>query len=472
MAGLTETVASFVANTNAGNFPPGAIEKAERVVADTFGCILAGAGSETAKPLLRYVSRAGTRGDRAVLATSVRTSPELAAMVNGSFGHSLDFDDVLTMMPGHPSAIVVSALLASMAGRTITGREFLEAYVIGIEVGAKIGLGITNAHYNRGFHGTGTLGIFSAATAVSKLQQFDVPAVRTVLGIASSMASGLRRNFGTMTKPFHTGWAARNAVVATELAACGFTAADDALEGRSGFFAAYGTEKSRADVTCSALGCPFAIVDPGIGLKKWPCYNGSQRAMHGVLTLREKLGFSAATLERLECRMPPGGMQVLIYPVPKTGLEAKFSLPYSLAAGVLDGEYSLATFSDAAVLRPEIPPLLAKIHVAEDARCGGDDPLLETRAAGARGFVEVEAHTIDGRSERIRVDAAPGHPTRELGWNEILRKFMDCASYGGLEKARAESAYAALRELDRCADLNEVIELLTLQDPWHRPALT
>jgi 2-methylcitrate dehydratase PrpD len=463
--GLTESVAEFVANTHSGDFPPEAIEKAQRVVTDTFGCIVAGAGSETAEPLLRYVSRAGAHGDRAVLGTSLRTSAELAAMLNGTFGHSLDFDDVLTMMPGHPSAIVVSALIASAGAQTSTGRQFLEAYVIGIEVGAKIGLGITNAHYNRGFHGTGTLGIFSAAAAVSKLRGFDAALVRTVIGIAGSMASGLRRNFGTMVKPLHTGWASRNAVAATELAACGMTAASDALEGRSGFFAAYGTEKSSADAACNALGRPFAIVDPGIALKKWPCYNGSQRAMHGVLTLREKLGLTAATLERLECRMPPGGMQVLVYPVPKTGLEAKFSLPYSLAAGVLDGAYSFATFSDAAVMRPEIPPLLAKIRVAEDARCGADDPLLETRAAGARGFVEVEAHTIDGRSERIRVDAAPGHPTLELGWNEIFQKFMDCARYGGLDAGRAETAYSALRELDRCADVNKLVELLTLWSP-------
>jgi 2-methylcitrate dehydratase PrpD len=203
-------------------------------------------------------------------------------------------------------------------------------------------------------------------------------------------------------------------------------------------------------------------VDPGIGLKKWACYNGSQRAMDGVLRLREKLRLTPATLERLDCRMPPGGMQVLIYPVPKTGLEAKFSLPYSLAAGVLDGGYSLATFSDAAVMRTEIQPLLGRIHVTEDARCGAGDPLLEERAAGARGFVEVEAHTTDGRRECVRVDAAPGHPSRELGWDELFQKFMDCAKHGGLEAGRARAAYAALRELDACAHVNEVVELLAV----------
>ena len=458
--GLTERVADFIAATSIDEFPPEAVERAKKVLTDTFACIIAGVGSETSEPLLCYLERQGATGDRPVLGTDVRTSSELAAMVNGTFGHSLDFDDVLTMMPGHPSAIVLSALLASTS-RT-SGRALIEAYVIGIEVGAKIGLGITNGHYNRGFHGTGTLGIFSAAAALSKLEGLEAPVIRTVMGIASSMASGLRRNFGTMVKPLHTGWAARNAVVAVGLARCGFTAAPDVLEAKSGFFAAYGADRSDANVAASALGQPYAIVDPGIALKKFPCYNGSQRAMDGVLQLRQKLGFTAETLERLECRMPPGGLQVLIYPEPKTGLEAKFSLPYSLAAGVLDGGYSLESFSDAAVKRPAVQALFRKIHILEDPRCAGDDPLLATRPAGARGFVEVEVHTTAGKRETIRVDAAPGHPTRELTWQEIRNKFMDCAVHGRIDPSRAERAFSALVEFEACNDVNEVVELLTV----------
>ena len=234
------------------------------------------------------------------------------------------------------------------------------------------------------------------------------------------------------------------------------------LEAKSGFFAAYGAERSDPNVAANGLGRPYAIVDPGIALKKYPCYNGSQRAMDGVLRLRRKLGFSAATLERLECRMPPGGLQVLIYPEPKTGLEAKFSLPYSLAAGVLDGGYTLGTFSDAAVARPAIHALYGRIHVSEDARCGGDDPLLATRAAGARGFVEVEVLTSDGKRETLRVDAAPGHPSRELTWQEIHDKFMDCAAHGGIDAGRAEDAFTAIAELETCADVNRVVDLLTV----------
>ena len=240
------------------------------------------------------------------------------------------------------------------------------------------------------------------------------------------------------------------------------TAAPDVLEAKSGFFAAYGADRSDANVAASALGQPYAIVDPGIALKKFPCYNGSQRAMDGVLQLRQKLGFTAETLEHLECRMPPGGLQVLIYPEPKTGLEAKFSLPYSLAAGVLDGGYSLESFSDAAVKRPAVQALCRKIHILEDPRCAGNDPLLATRPAGARGFVEVEVNTTAGKRETIRVDAAPGHPTRELTWQEIRNKFMDCAVHGRIDPSRAERAFSALVEFEACNDVNEVVELLTV----------
>ena len=461
MPGLTEAIARFVADTGASDFPPDAIDNAKKVVADTFACIIAGAGSETARPLARYVERSGTSGERRVLGTRIRTSAELAAMVNGTFGHSLDFDDVLPMMPGHPSSIIVSALLASAEGK-LTGARFLEAYVIGIEVGAKIGLGITNGHYNRGFHGTGTLGIFSAAAALAKLHRLEASRIRTVIGIASSMASGVRRNFGTMTKPLHTGWAARNAVAAVELARCDFTAAPDVLEAKAGFFAAYGAERSDAEAPLEKLGRPYAIVDPGVGLKRYPCYNGAQRAMNGVLQLRLKLGFDAETLARLECRMPPGGMHVLIYPVATTGLEGKFCLPYQLAAGVLDGEYSLASFTDEAVARPAIEALLGKIAVKEDPRCGGEHAASLAKPAGERGFVEVEAHTIDGRSEVVRVDVAPGHPKQPLDWAEIRRKFMDCAAHGGIDAARGGRAFDVLAALENCGDVAEVVELLTL----------
>jgi 2-methylcitrate dehydratase PrpD len=460
MTGLTEALAQFIHDKSLQDFPPAAFDKAKKALADTFAVILAGAGSEVTPPLMRYVEQASDSGASPILGSGRSVSPEMAALVNGTFGHALDFDDVLSMMPAHPSAVILPALIADLRAGTLSGRALIEAYVMGVEVGGKIGQAITVGHYHRGFHGTGTLAIFSALGALAKRYHLDVPTTRMAFGIASSLASGLQRNFGTMTKPLHAGWASRSALAAVNLARSGFTAAPDVLEAPAGFFAAYGVEESRPEAAIKQLGNPWVIADPGLALKQFPCCYASHRGMDGVLQLRRRLGFNAATLARLECRMPPGGMRVLIYPQPKTGLEGKFSLQYALAAGVLDGEYTLWSFTDEAVNRVPIRDLLARVCVREEPRCAGDDPLLETRSSGSRGFVEVEAVLSDGRHETVRVHQAPGHPSRELTWDDVAAKFMDCAAQARLDPGKAKSALSILERLETCADIGEVVALL------------
>jgi 2-methylcitrate dehydratase PrpD len=460
MTGLTAALAAFIQAKTLQDLPAAAFDKAKKAIADTFAVILAGAGSEVAAPLLRYVEAAGDSGASPILGSGRTASAEMAALANGTFGHALDFDDVLSMMPAHPSAVILPALIAEPRAGKLSGEALIEAYVIGVEVGGQIGRAITVGHYHRGFHGTGTLAIFSALGALAKRYHLDVATTRTAFGIAASMASGLQRNFGTMTKPLHTGWAARSALAAVKLARCGFTAAPDVLEAPAGFFAAYGVEVSRPEVAVDRLGDPWLIVDPGLALKRFPCCYASHRGMDGVLQLRQRLGLKAENLERLECRMPPGGMRVLIYPQPKTGLEGKFSLQYALAAGVLDGQYSLWSFTDEAVNRPQIHNLLGHISVGEETRCAGDDPLLETRSSGSRGFVEVEAVRTDGRRECVRVDQAPGHPCRELTWDDIAAKFMDCAAQARIDQSQAERALGILKQLETCPDIDEVVALL------------
>jgi 2-methylcitrate dehydratase PrpD len=461
MPALTETLALFIRESTLSDCPERAVDKTKKVIADTFAAVLCGAASELAPPLLEYVKLAGDpSGTSPVLGTAVRTDAELAALVNGTFGHALDFDDVLSMMPAHPSAIIVAALMADLGRWPLSGRALMEAHAIGIEVGGKIGLGITIEHYARGFHGTGTLGIFCAVAALAKAWRLDVPAVRTAFGIAASMASGVRCNFGTMTKPLHTGWAARSALAAVRLALSGFTAAQDALEAEAGFFAAYGSEHSDPAKTAAALGKPWVIVDPGIALKKYPCCYAAHRGMDGVLALRAALGFTAPDIARLECRMPPGGMQVLTYRVPATGLEGKFSLEYALAAGALDGGYSLWTFTDEAVRRPAIAAFLPRVRAYEDPRCRGDDPLFATRSSGSRGFVEVEVELVSGETRTVRIDKPPGHPARELTWSDLEAKFNDCASEARLSGASQQAAFSALRTLETSPDVREIVALM------------
>ncbi|MFD1840574.1 MmgE/PrpD family protein [Paracidovorax cattleyae] len=465
MTGLTEHVARFIQQARSDQFPADALDKAKKVIVDTFAVILSGADSEVEEPLLKYLALDGAEpaDGTPILGTRHRASAEVSALINGTFGHALDFDDVLSMMPAHPSAIIVAALIADLRGHPLDGARFIEAYVVGIEAGARIAQGITVGHYQRGFHGTGTLGTFSAVAALCKAWGLDVESTRTAFGIAASMASGLRRNFGTMTKPLHTGLAARNALAAVRMACCGFTAAPDVLEAKSGFYAALGVAQSDPQVAINELDQDaWVISEPGIALKKFACCYASHRAMDGVLRLRDELGVTdAAQVARITCRMPPGGMLVLTYPRPVTGLEGKFSLPYPLAAGLLDGAYTLATFTDAAVRRPEIAALYDRIDAFEDEACRDtEDAIYDTRSSGSRGWVIVEMERVDGRKATLRIDKAPGHPSRELTWDDMSAKFEDCATAARLPEAQARAAYGELRALEECPDVAALVRRL------------
>ena len=383
-------------------------------MADTFAVMLAGAGSEVAPPLLRYVEQTGERGASPILGSGRTASPEMAALVNGTFGHALDFDDVLSMMPAHPSAVILPALMCRSAG----GNTFRP----GPDRGLRHGCGGRRQDRARRSPSATTTGASTAPARSPSSPRWgrcqtlpsrradDTDGVWHRLLAGERVAAQLRHD--DQAPAYRLGVA--QCPGAVNLARSGFTAAPDVLEAPAGFFAAYGVEESCPEAAINRLGNPWVIARPGLALKRFPCCYASHRGMDGVLQLRQRLGLNAANLARLECRMPPGGMRVLIYPQPKTGLEGKFSLQYALAAGVLDWTYTLWSFTDEAVHRAPIRDLLARICVREDPRCADNDPLLETRSSGSRGFVEVEAMLKDGRRETVRVDQAPGHPAREL----------------------------------------------------------
>ena len=455
---VTAGLAAFVRDTQLAQIPEEVLGKASKAIVDAFGAILCGAASEVAPPLMRYLAQSPVSGDAIVLGTAQKTSAELAALLNGSFGAALEYDDVYSAMPGHPAAIIVPALCTEAARGPVEGARMLEAFVVGYEAGAKLARGVGMGHYQqRGFHATGTLAMFCALAALARLRRLKLEQIETAFGIASSMAGGLRCQFGTMMKPFHSGWAARCAVAAVDLAQSGFTASLNALENEDGgFIAAYGTEDSEPRLALDALGNPWSLVDPGFALKKFPsCYAG-HRPMDGLLTLKRELDLTPGNVERITCRVPPGSLRPMRYPDPKTGLEAKFSVPYALAAGILDGRYSLWTFTDEAVARPAIKPLLAKVAALEDERCMGSSQ--SQRSWGSRGFVEVEASTTAGKRSSVQVEFAPGHPQRELTWDDLHEKFIDCAEYAGIAKASAETLYGELRDLRACRDLTPLLD--------------
>jgi len=455
MPETTRRIAAFAA---AAEIPDAVRDVARKPFIDTVGCILSGATSEVAAPLTRYVAAQHGHGASAILGTALRAPPEIAAFVNGTFGHALDFDDGIVLAPVHPSSVVVAALLADPVG--ITGRQLLDAYIVGIEVAVRLAVGIGIEHYHRGWHGTGTIGIFGAVAALAHARKLPVEVTQTAFGLAASMASGVQRNFGTMGKPLHTGWAARNAVTAVELARSGFTAATDVMEAKSGFFAVYGSAGSNPELTVSALGSPFAIADPGLSLKRYACCYASHRPIEGLLALRSELALDAGNVKSVQCVLAPGSLRALIYPRPRTGLEGKFSLEYALAAGVLDGAYTLWTFGDEAVARPAAQALLPRITISEDARCAVGDTQGAKLGPSRRGFVELSAERLDGKRATTTVHKLPGSPDQPLTRSEVDTKFLDCAAAAQLDCARAEEALQRLGHLESERDVSGVLELL------------
>ena len=454
--GLSAVLAHFVAHACLKDVGVRARDMSARILTDTLGVMIAGTTSEIAPVLWRYLDLDRETGHPLIFEPFYETGPETAAWTYASLGAAIDFDDVLSMMPGHPSAIILGALLAMADTHCISGPRLIDAHIVGLEVGARIGAGLGLGHYNQGFHATGTVGIFSALAALGRVLVLDTTTLESAFGIACSMASGLNRNFGTMTKAMHSGWAARSAMTAICLARAGLTASALALEGAAGFFPAFGTPESSASRTMQGLEGPWVINEPGVSLRKFACYNANQRPMQALLDLKAQMKFEVGEIERIECLMPPGAMQGSIYCAPVTGLEAKFSLHYVLAAGALDGRYGLSTFSDEAVSRSDIAHMLERVTAREDPSCRGSHPDFERQTPGTRGFVQLTITLKDGRQQSVQMHASPGHPSIGLTWLEIEEKFMDCAMTAGLDNAYAQTIFSAMSHLDDCQDITSI----------------
>lgn len=457
---LTKGLADFI--LNAERFPADhtAVDKAKRVIVDTVAVILSGAGSEVAPPMASYCKKMGA-GNVPVLGTDLRATAPVAALIGGAFGAALDFDDVLSMMPGHPAAVIIPALIAHCHQSDVSGEDFIDAYIVGLEIGSKLSQGVGIKHYQKGYHATGTVAIFCAVGALARLLKLQPDQIQKALSLAASMASGIQSNFGTMTKPFHSGWAAQSAVTAVALVRDGFTAAPDAIEASGGYLDAYGTPESDAGKVLPLLGKPWTILSPGIALKKFPTCYATHRAIDGIAQIEAETGPLLDQLDKLVCRVAPGALLPLRFNRPVTGLEGKFSMPYGLAVALLDRDLTIESFGDEAVLRPAIADLYEKIEVIEDEACTVDDPNYSAKSAGTRGFVVVEATLKDGSQIVRRVDIAPGHPDRPLSWDDYHKKFLDCANSCDIGADVAVLAFEQLRKMEALKSVGTV--LLTLE---------
>ena len=436
-------MATFVAGAV---IPERAREAAAMAVADTVGVALAGSIEPAARAVRDAISLSA-EAPCSVWGVSGRASAADAALANGTAAHALDYDDMCFVSLAHPSAPLVPAILAAADLAGASGRAVLDAYVVGFEIQARLGRLMNPRHYERGWHCTSTLGAISAAAGAARLLQLDAARTAHALAIAASSASGLKENFGTMVKPLHAGLAARDGVLAALLAKGGLTGSAKAFEGPQGFLHAFDSAGVDLAGVTSDLSTRWEILDTGITVKLYPSCAGTHPTLDAVLDLRARVGFTAADVVRIEVAVDRIAPTILIHDRPATGLEAKFSMPYCVAAAVLHGRVGLETFDDTAVRDPEVTALLPRITMRVDPAFDNGAPALTQS--------RVRITLRDGREVGAAADGARGYPEKPASAAELTDKFMSCAQRT-LPRSASERALEILRRLASLRDVQEL----------------
>src|SRR5487761_492085 len=357
---LTRDLAARAAAMREDALPEAMRELARQCVLDTLGVALAGAADPLVRIMLDEIAEAGGAPQASVIGHRARLPALSAALVNGAAGHALDYDDVNMAMPGHPSVAILPALLALAERERASGRAVITAFVAGYETACRIGMALRPGHYDLGFHATGTLGCLGAAAACAHLLGLDAEGAAAALGIAGPQAAGLKSQFGTMCKPFHAGKAAQNGLLAALLARRGFSSRPDLVECVQGFALTHGPdfrpEAARAD--------PEGGFHLRANLFKYhaACYL-THAPIEAARRLREEHGLTPDRIERIRLELDEACDRVCNIPAPRTGLEAKFSLPLTTAMGLAGVDTGrLSTYSEAVAADPALIALRDKVE--------------------------------------------------------------------------------------------------------------
>lgn len=424
----TTELAAFVAAVD--DLPTATVDRAKLAIRDLLGAAVYGCTQATGDTLRRYGTADPADGDATTL-DGRATSHERAALVNGAFGHAADYDDTFASFPLHPTTVVVPAALAAGELVEADGDRLLQAYATGVEVLHRVGDSVFPEQYNRGFHSTAAVGPLGAAAAAGLVFELDEATLEHALGIAASSAGGLRRNFGTTTKPLHAGFAASGGFRAALLAREGATADTEIFDGD----ASYGRAMAGETYDPSALDRDgFAGVDD-VALKVYPSAHITHGAMEAVRQLRREEGLTPENVTSVRAVLHPGGEDVLIHSQPADGLQAKFSIEYCLAATLRGGDIGLAAFTDDTVAETVTGTALSAVSVSYDATAVAD--------LGRYGG-QVVIETVDGTVHERTVIDAPGSPLNPVSEERHREKFDECLAGTGVDADRVATVVADL----------------------------
>lgn len=444
---VIDAIADAVVGVRFRDLPEGVVTTIVDAVTDAVGVGIAGSREPIATALLDGLDVTHTPGKSPLIGVAGSTAATTSALFNGAVIHALDFDDTNHPAYAHPSSHLVPVLLSRLG--SVDGARAVCAYAIGLEVEARLGRTLNMGHYLAGWHATGTFGTLAATAAAAMLADLDLAQTRMALAMAASMSSGLRSNFGTMTKPLHAGLAARNGIQATALARAGLTASVNAIDGEFGFLDTLsgGGEYTSLDTSCwQTLGTEWETVSPyGLAIKPFPACGATHPAIEAALAVHDQLGDEP--IGNVSVQTTRHSHRILIYPRPRSGLEGKFSMQFCVAAALERGEVGLATFSDAVVEDSRIRDLMERVDV-------GVHPDLADNTEFA---AEVTATSITGRRASSRVELAKGKRARWMSTTELSAKFRDCAE-STLGPAGSAAAFKLLQTLPDLADLGRLAD--------------
>jgi len=463
---LTGAAAQYIANARFDHLSSQAVHLAKRCILDGLAVALAGSEQEGMKPLGKFIRDMGGAGHSRLMGdANVRLPAPLAALWNGTAGHAMDWDDTqLAEGPGRPygllmhptmpplaASLAVADMLATETGEAVSGARFISAFTTGFEVGCKIAEAINPDHYMRGFHTSGTIGHFAATAAACRLLELDESQTARALGMAASMAAGIRANFGTMTKPLHVGRAAENGVTAALLARAGFSANEEALDGKWGYLTIAGPG-GEPELVRERFGKPLTMLDPGVSIKPYPSGVLTHPSMDALLHLMRDENISADDIESITLNAGSNVLGPIRFRIAKTELEGKFSFAFLLAAIALRGRAGKAEFTDEFVSSADCQAMQQRIETRfeQEIEDMGWDKIRS----------RIDLVTRDGRTfQRWANEAYRGGPDYPLSDVELEGKFRDCAT-GLLDDAEQRSFLDELWALENAGDAGVILSKL------------
>jgi len=463
--GLTRYVSEFIVSTRYEDIPADVMALGKKSLLDGFGLALAGSVSTLAPLMKEYIQSLGLcAGKGSMIGTAQKVAPRFAAFANGSFIHADDYDDTQLAVAKdrvyglltHPTVPVLPPAFALCEVGARSGKDLLTAYHVGVEVECKIAEAISPRHYNDGFHTTGTVGTFGSAAACAKLRGLDATKTAYALGITAAEAGGLRENFGSMTKPFHAGHAAEAGVVATDLAALGWTAAPNILEAQYGFFHAAGGGFDPSAIV-DRLGKPWTFASPGVSIKPYPSGSLTHPAMGEMMRLIRQYDIKPADVEKVDVGANHSMVTTLLHHHPTTGLQAKFSMEFGISILLLERKAGLAEYTDAVVQRPDVQEMIRRVnfYVDPEAEQAGFDKMTSI----------LKVHMKDGRTLTGRAQFAKGSPANPMSYDEVAEKFRGCAEFARWPRQRAEAVIEFVKAMENARDVNSLTAMLTTEKP-------